>query len=151
MKYFQSLIERDPEAKYIGILTDCLKYATFAPIVKDNKVTELRQIGSTRDISLMDPNEVLLWIGSFLFSKSGLSHSAVDLKIRFGPDSPTHALGLTELTALWKEVKDKAEANLKLKLWIKNTSIVYGNEPAVGAFMGHTYLVTLVKLLIYLP
>jgi hypothetical protein len=30
-------------------------------------------------------------------------------------------------------------------------SIVYGNEPAVGAFMDHTYLVTLVKLLIYLP
>jgi hypothetical protein len=28
--------------------------------------------------------------------------------------------------------------------------IVYGSEPSVGVFPGHTYLVTLTKLLIYL-
>jgi hypothetical protein len=98
----------------------------------------------------MDPNEVSLWIDSFLFSKSGLKPTAIDLKIRFGPGSPTHTLAIDELNNLWRTVESENEVQLKAKLWIKNMRIVYGNEPLINAFLDHTYLVTIVKILVYL-
>ena len=95
----------------------------------------------------MDPNEVILWIDSFIFSKSGLKPTAIDLKIRFGPGSPTHTFAINELNNLWDRVKSEKEAQLKNKLWVQNMRLVYGAEPLVHAFLGHTYLVTIVKFL----
>jgi SAM-dependent methyltransferase len=47
-------------------------------------------------------------------------------------------------------VKDEKDIALKLDLWAKNMEIVYGGRPEVSSFIDHTYLVTLVKLIVYL-
>ena len=47
-------------------------------------------------------------------------------------------------------VKNEPSVKLKFELWSKNMEIVYGSRPKVDAFIDQTYLVTLVKLIVYL-
>jgi len=72
------------------------------------------------------------------------------LKWRFGPGRPTHSIAIDELRCLWSEVEGEKDAELKLDLWAKNMEIVYGGKPELSSFIDHTYLVTLVKLIVYL-
>lgn len=149
VKYFQALYEHDPNRKYVGIVTDGLTFIAYYPVFDKDEVADVKEI-SRINLANASIDNSIVWIDSFLFSKSGLRATAEDLSLRFGPGSPTHALAKKELDALWKEVEDAEEVSLKLRLWTKNMAIVYGNEPSVDAFLDHTYLVTLVKLLIYL-
>jgi hypothetical protein len=150
IKYFQLLYDDDPEAKYVGMLTDCIKYAAFVPEITNGKITSLNPLETIKDISLMDPREVIQWIDSFLFSKSGMKPTALDLTVRFGPGSPTHKFAINELANLQKMVKSEKDVQLKMTLWLKNMEIVYGSQPVIEAFIDHTYLVTIVKILVYL-
>ncbi|MEM3437156.1 MAG: N-6 DNA methylase [Nitrososphaerales archaeon] len=72
------------------------------------------------------------------------------MKWRFGPYSPTYSLAIDVLRSLWVEVEEERDAKLKLDLWAKNMEIVYGSKPELESFIAHTYLVTLVKLIVYL-
>jgi methylase of polypeptide subunit release factors len=149
LKYFQVLHEREPERKHVGIATDVIDFVAYLPVIKNEKVVGLNKIGSI-NIAEAPPFESILWLDSFIFSKHKIRPSAVDLRWRFGPESPTYSVAIDELTALWDEVKDEKDIALKLDLWAKNMEIVYGGKPEVSAFIEHTYLVTLVKLIVYL-
>ncbi|MFN3621393.1 MAG: Eco57I restriction-modification methylase domain-containing protein, partial [Nitrososphaerales archaeon] len=46
-------------------------------------------------------------------------------------------------------MEGERDAQLKLDLWTKNMEIVYGSKPKLSSFIDHTYLVTLVKLIVY--
>jgi len=119
-------------------------------MISDGKVIGLSQLSEPKDITTMDPEDAILWLDSFLFSKDGLKPTAEDLSLRFGPSSPTYGLLRKELETLFSAVSDRDEVRLKFKLWTRNMNIVYGREPEVGAFLDQTYLITLVKLIIYL-
>jgi len=149
IKYFQVLHERVPERRHIGIATDVIEFSAYTPVVKEGQVVGLKKIGSV-NIAEASSAESVLWIDSFVFSKPKIRPSAMDLRWRFGPDSPTYFVSVDELTAIWNEVKDEKDVALKLDLWAKNMEIVYGGRPEVSSFIDHTYLVTLVKLIVYL-
>lgn len=149
MKYFQVLHEKEPERKHIGIATDVIEFVAYIPIIKDGKVVSLSKIGSV-NIAEAASSESVLWLDSFIFSKPKIRPSAMDLRWRFGPDSPTYCVSVDELTALWEEVKNEKDVALKFDLWARNMEIVYGGRPEVASFIDHTYLVTLVKLIVYL-
>lgn len=149
MKYFQLLHEKEPERKHIGIATDVIEFVAYIPVIKDGKVVSLSKIGSI-NIAETASSESVLWLDSFIFSKPKIRPSAMDLRWRFGPDSPTYCVSVDGLTAFWEEVKEEKDVKLKLDLWAKNMEIVYGGRPEVSSFIDHTYLVTLVKLIVYL-
>ena len=149
MKYFQVLREKEPERKHIGIATDVIEFVAYIPVIKDGKVVSLSKIGSI-NIAEVASSESVLWLDSFIFSKPKIRPSAMDLRWRFGPDSPTYFVSIDGLTALWEEVKEEKDVRLRLDLWAKNMEIVYGGRPEVSSFIDHTYLVTLVKLIVYL-
>ncbi len=149
MKYFQLLHEKEPERKHIGIATDVIEFVAYIPVIKDGKVISLNKIGSI-NIADAASSESVLWLDSFVFSKPKIRPSAMDLRWRFGPDSPTYCVSVDGLTALWEEVQEEKDVKLKLDLWAKNMEIVYGGRPEVSSFIDHTYLVTLVKLIVYL-
>lgn len=149
MKYFQVLHEREPERKHIGIATDVIKFSAFSPVIEDGRVVDLKKIGSV-NIAEASPSESVLWLDSFIFSKPKIRPSAQDLRWRFGPDSPTYAVSVDMLRELWERVKDESDVALKFDLWARNMEIVYGSRPEVASFIDHTYLVTLVKLIVYL-
>lgn len=149
MKYFQVLHEKEPERRHVGVATDVVEFVAYTPVIKGGKVVGLSRIGSV-NIAEASASESVLWLDSFVFSKPKIRPSAMDLRWRFGPDSPTYCVTIDGLTALWDEVKDEKDVALKLDLWAKNMEIVYGGRPEVSAFIDHTYLVTLVKLIVYL-
>lgn len=149
IKYLQSLLEDQPSRRHIGVVTDVIRYKAFLPVIKNGKVVDLKEIGSI-DMTKVSPADGIFWLDSFLFSKYGIRPTADDLKWRFGPASPTYGVTIDELTSLWSEIKDKEDVKLKMNLWAKNMQIVYGSEPEERVFIDHTYLVTLVKLIIYL-
>ena len=148
-KYFQALYEREPEKKYVGIATDIIVFKAYTPLIKNGQVVDVSEIGSI-DISKVSVTEAILWLDSFIFSKPRIRPTAEDLKWRFGPSSPTYAIAVDELRALWREVEDQSDVKLKLNLWAKSMEIVYGSKPKLISFIDHTYLVTLVKLIVYL-
>lgn len=148
-KYFQVLHERSPERKYIGIATDVIVFRAYTPMIKNGQIIDINEIGSI-DISSVAETEAILWLDSFIFSKPKIRPTAEDLKYRFGPGTPTYAIAVNELQTSWDEVRDQDDAKLKFDLWSKSMEIVYGSKPKLEAFINHTYLVTLVKLIIYI-
>ncbi len=149
MKYFQVLQEKEPDKHHIGIATDVVNFIAYTPVIESGKVVDLNKIGSI-NIAEASAIESVLWLDSFVFSKPKISPSAVDLRWRFGPDSPTYYVTIDGLILLWDEVKVETDVSLKFDLWAKNMEIVYGSKPEVPSFIDHTYLVTLVKLIVYL-
>jgi SAM-dependent methyltransferase len=149
VKYFQVLHEKEPERRHVGVATDVIEFVAYTPVIKGGKVVGLNKIGSI-NIAEASASESVLWLDSFVFSKPKIRPSAMDLRWRFGPDSPTYCVTIDGLCALWDEVRDEKDVALKLDLWAKNMEIVYGGRPEVSAFIDHTYLVTLVKLIVYL-
>lgn len=147
-KYLQALYEVDSK-KSVGIITDAIEFKAYHPIIEDNRVVNLEKI-SHLNLEEEPPEEAFKWFDSFLFSRSQIKPSAHDLKARFGPGSPTYHLIATELRKLWDKVKDREDIKLKFGLWRKNMEIVYGSEPKTESFIDNTYIVTLVKIIVYL-
>jgi methylase of polypeptide subunit release factors len=148
-KYFQALREKFPGMKYIAIATDCTVFKAYVSVWKDNVISGFEEISSL-DISKSTPSESILWLDSFIFSKPKIRPSAEDLKWRFGPASPTYWIAIKTLKDLWDKVRHEPDIKLKLDIWKRNLEIVYGKAPHEQSFIDHTYLVTLVKLIIYL-
>ncbi len=146
--YFQAMYEAKPEEKYVGIATDVINFKAFIPIIKNGQVVNISEISSI-NLSITPVEEIILWLDSFIFYKPKIRPTADDLKFRFGPGSPTHSLAVDVLNSLWEEVKAEPSVKLKFDLWTKNMEIVYGSSPKGEAFIDQTYLVTLVKLIVY--
>jgi len=152
-KYFQALIENDPTRKYTGIVTDGIVFRAYVPILFRNTVLDVELIDRERgeiDLSKVHPMEAILWLDSFIFSSETLHPKAEDLRRRFGPGSVAYYSTMGTLKDAWKLVKNKKDVKLKLDLWQKNMEIVYGSAPEEEAFLSHTYLVTLVKIILAL-
>jgi hypothetical protein len=149
IKYFQCLREERPNEKYVAIATDLASYRAFHPKIENNVVIDLIEIGSI-NATTSEPAEFVIWLDSFMFSSRKRSPTAEDLKIRFGAGSPTYALVTQELREKWQRIGKNPEVQLKMNLWKRNMQIVYGREPQEEVFVDHTYVVTLVKLIVYL-
>ena len=143
-KYYKILKEKYPDDEFIGIATDGLRFKAYR-----FHNGELKEISSI-DISKASEKDAILWLDSFIFSKPKITPTAEDLKYRFGSGSPTYAILIDELKELWKEVENLENVKLKFELWLKNMEIVYGSKPTPDTFLDHTYLVMLIKLIIYL-
>ncbi len=148
-KYFQALLEREPDKNHIGIVTDGVDFIVYIPKIKNGQVVGLSKTSSLNMAETL-PSESVLWLDSFIFAKPKIIPSAMDLRWRFGPDSPTYSVAVDELNELWDKVWNEKDIALKLDLWARNMEIVYGSRPQVASFIDHTYLVTLVKLIVYL-
>jgi len=147
-KYFQLLIEAGRGERLIGIATDVIRYHAFVPVVKDGKVVDIKEISSI-DISQVPEEEAILWLDAYIFSKHKIRPTAIDLKLRFGPGSPTYAAAIDVFKRLYETVKSKEDVESRYEVWSKSMEVVYGSAPREEAFIDHTYLVTLVKLIVY--
>ncbi len=148
-KYFQSLIEENPKKRYVGIATDGVLFEAYLPVLENEKITRLKEIGKI-NVSKCEPEKFLYWLDAFLFSKEGLKPTAEDLKWTFGPGSPTYEISIEKMGDLWKSINEKEESKLKFELWKRYMQIVYGTAPEVESFIEQTYLVTLVKIIVFL-
>lgn len=148
-KYFQALHESNPSLKHVGLITDCVNFIEYVPVIKNDEVADVRRIGKI-NLEESNYNDSTLWLDAILFSKSKIFPRAEDLKFRFGLESPTYNFVLDELENAWEKIRDMSSQKIKLELWKKNMEIVYGRKPTDRSFLDQTFLVLLVKLLVYL-
>lgn len=156
IKYLQSYHEKFPNEDYIGMANDGLFFKVFKPQFQydDNHkkiaVTGLIEVDSLDLEREKDPYTIYLWFDSYLFSSEKVVPTSIDIKKRFGVDSPTYATFRYELEELWKIIKDKLPTITKFKNWAKYLEVVYGDEEKeLDLFFRHTYLSTLVKLIVH--
>lgn len=147
-KYFQALLELG-ESNSIAVITDGLIFYQYAPVIENDSVTGIREISSI-NIEEDTPQDVLFWLDAILFSKTQIVPSADDLKFRYGVGSPTYVYMINEFERAFKAIKDRDTTKIKLDYWKKHMEIVYGKAPTEIGFVEQTYLVTLVKMIVYL-
>jgi len=114
-------------------------------------VTDLQEIDRL-DIEqkLNDPEFVYLWFDSYFFASKKIIPTSIDIKRRFGVDSPTYSSFATVLSDLFAQVGMINRVNVKFANWQRYLEVVYGDKPqGTKLFIDHTYLATLSKLLIY--
>ncbi len=75
--------------------------------------------------------------------------SSETLKEEFGITSQLYSVAINKLNALWTNVKDEEEVKQKYNSWWRSMEVVYGEAPSGDLFLRHTYLATLVKLVLY--
>jgi hypothetical protein len=149
-KYFQSLYEKNPKTKHIGIATDGLYFKVYQPIIENNKVSKLELINEINlDASTIEI--IFNWFDSYFFASVNIVPTSDHLKQTFGLNSATYSVVRQELLKLFDEVKDNRRIKIKYDNWSKFLEIVYGDKPnEINLFIAHTYLSTFVKLLVYL-
>lgn len=114
-KYFQSLLERDFDSRNIGVVTDCIKFIQYVPIIDENIVTGKKEISSI-DLDVNPYNHCFLWLDSILFSEQQIIPTADDLKYRYGVGSHTYSNIIIELEKAWNLINNKESNNIKLEL-----------------------------------
>lgn len=148
-KYFQAYLEKSEEG-FLGIATDGVLFAVFVPITEKSEVIELKTI-NTLDMKNADIEEIFLWFDSLFFAETKIIPSSKDIKHRFGLESPTFFAVCNELEKLFAKLEFHGDtpALMKYNSWSKYLEIVYGDKPKDKTlFFKHTYLSTLVKLII---
>jgi hypothetical protein len=118
------------------IITDGLQFKVYTVHEKALLVREI-------NFQEVAPEQAIMFLDTFLFSERKVP-TAEDLNMRFGPGSAIYEEVVGELTDLFKAIKDP----VKFELWAKNMQLVYGSTPPDEAFVSHTYLMILVKLLL---
>jgi len=142
-KYLTALKDLRKGEIFTAIATDGLEFRSYLLVGQELKLISTMNVGEGLETTIG-------WLDSFLFSKKGLQPTAEDLRVKFGLRTPTYSRASEVLSTLFRKVSEKADVKLKVALWEKHLEIVYGQAPDLDEFISHTYLVTLVKIIMYL-
>ncbi|MEM5766198.1 MAG: N-6 DNA methylase [Candidatus Aenigmatarchaeota archaeon] len=143
-KYFKALKEIRKEENFVGIITDGAEFRAYI-LSSDDRLKEISKINISESFE-----NIILWLDSYFFTKRDLKPTAEDIQIKFGLKSPTYSVFHRMLKELFEKISHKPHNLLKFELWKKHLEIVYGSAPDLDEFIDHTYLITLVKLIMYL-
>lgn len=100
------------------------------------------------DISRGQPSEVLKWLDRYLLSRSLIPISSDDIAKDFGKSGEAYLVAIPILMKGWNKTREQAAATYAE--WAKYLSLVYGSSvDTEELFLRHTYLATLVKLMVY--
>ncbi len=133
---YTSILENNGQKVAVCIVTDGIEFKVFSVHGKPIEVRSMNFESATAE-------QAILFLDTFLFSERKIP-TAYDLNMRFGPGSPIYEELLSELTVLFKGMKDP----VKFQLWAKYMQLVYGSTPPEEAFVSQTYLMVLVRLLL---
>ena len=133
---YTAILRKNEQKVAECIITDGLKFEVYTINGKAEKVREINFEEATSDHAIM-------FLDTFLFVGRKVP-TADDLNMRFGPGSAIYETVISDLTNLFKVIKDP----IKFQLWAKNMQLVYGATPPEEAFVSQTYLMLLVRLLL---
>lgn len=148
-KYFQAYHEKFPNSRFIGIANDGIRFRVYLPVFHNNVVENVEEIDKI-DLEVSSVEKVFLWFDVYFFTTDKIVPTSEDIRKRFGLESPTFATILRQLEILFEKVQVFKPAMIKYENWNRYLEIVYGDKPNERKlFFKHTYLSTLVKLLIH--
>jgi hypothetical protein len=97
-----------------------------------------------------EPEFIYLWFDSYFFASRKIAPTSIDIRRRFGIDSPTYSSFIQELSGLFSKIGSQSRVKVKYTNWQNYLEVVYGDKPSeLELFFNHTYLATLSKLLVY--
>lgn len=148
--YFQSYFEKYHESDILGIANDGIRFKVFYPVFENDKVVQIQEIDEL-NLENTKPYDVFLWFDSYLFANEKITPTSSDIKKRFGLESPTYKTVARKLEKLFeKAVLSHKPSLIKYESWARYLEVVYGERPKdKQLFFVHTYLSTLVKLIVH--
>jgi len=156
-KYLQSYHEKNPGVDFIGIASDGVLFKVYKPRFSHTPTGDrlaVEKIIPTDSLDLAevkDGLDIFTWFDSYFFWSQKIIPTSFDIKKRFGLKSGTYVKFMEELITLHESLQNKAFFNTKFKNWSKYLEIVYGDPvEELELFLRHTYLSTLVKMIVYI-
>lgn len=115
IKYFQAFRQKFPKQKFIGIVTDNLRFLVYNPVIENDIVKDIVEMDKL-DIEqkVNDPDFVYLWFDSYFFVSKKIIPTSVDIRKRFGADSPTYYSFTNELSKIYTQIGTKNQVKVKL-------------------------------------
>lgn len=125
--------------RYVGILTDGANWHLYHLSGEALEEVAALSLNSSRP----DAGRLTVWLEGILATDRDIKPSALELKRRFGSDSPAHLLNHASLHSLYVRDRDSADTRLKRELWAKllRTAFGKGFDDDEYLFIDHTLLV----------
>jgi len=128
----------------LGIITDGCRFEVYR--LKNGNLTKIDEFVLRAET----PEDVLLWLDSYLFQQRNVEPTVQDISFRFGSRSPIFKSAMETLSRMWAHVKGDPAARTKFDEWDALLRIVYGSKVGeTELFLRHTYLALLVRLLAF--
>ena len=128
--------------RYVGILTDGVEWRLFH-LSQDGQtllpVSSIVLSGSEQDRQA----SLTVWLDTILATATGISPLPEEIERRLGVQSASYQLDFASLSALYAEVADDPEVQLKRELWAKLLRTSFGSAfvDDQRLFIDHTLLV----------
>lgn len=149
--------ESGEDYNFTLLATDCKNWKVYAPdhkkLVGNENITvddvELEETESFQ-IDEDQPDETFYFLDRYLFQTRPQKPTLERMKQDFGEHSPIFVSCLDHLSQYFEEVRDDDHVTVAFEQWQRFLSIAYGSfEAREEAFLVHTYLSILAKLLAY--
>jgi hypothetical protein len=132
--------EADTGQRFVGIATDGAEFRVY--MVRDGRLDELGQFRPR----LKEPRGLLGWLERVVALHDEILPDVVAIQGRLGRQSIAYHRAIREIEALWSDLEDNPEANLKRDLWNRLLRVAYGADVETPAlFFQHTYLTIVAK------
>jgi hypothetical protein len=126
--------------RYVGILTDGATWQVY--LDNDGNFQKVAELALTpRDTDAFD--RLMTWLEAVMATADRVRPVPSEIQAKLGQSSPSFALDIAELTALYEQCKDQPEVKLKRSLWAKLLTTALGTsfKDDTTLFVQHTYLV----------
>jgi len=135
--YVQDRVQ-ETGARYAGVLTDGAEWHLYHP--NDGQLSLVSSFHLTNTSGV---NDLLIWLEGVLATATAVAPTPAAVVQRLGATSPSHALDVADLTALFERHRNHPGVGLKRALWAKLLTTALGtafsNEDSL--FIEHTLLV----------
>jgi hypothetical protein len=112
------------EQRYVGVLTDGAQWHLH------HFHAGARQLVSSISIDPRTPDVegLCVWLEGVLATAEKIAPTPTEIARRLGATSPAHALGVADLTALYRQHRDDPGVALKRQLWTKPLTTALGTS-----------------------
>jgi SAM-dependent methyltransferase len=132
--------EAETGQRFVGIATDGAEFRVY--MVRDGRLDELGQFKP----KVNEPRALLAWLESVVALSDEIPPDVISIQRELGRHSIAYHRAIREIGALWNDLKDDPEANLKRDLWNRLLRVAYGTDiEAPALFFQHTYLTIVAK------
>lgn len=127
-------------SRYVGILTDGAEWRLYSDHAGGFAQVTALTVG-LRDGDAAE--RLVAWLEAVMATGEKIKPTPHAIRDKLGQGSPSFALDIAELTALYEECKDLPEVKLKRSLWAKLLTTALGTsfKNDTDLFIQHTYLV----------
>lgn len=131
--------------RYVGILTDGTEWRLYGH--HGDLFSEVTRL----TVTPRDPDcdgRLTTWLEAVMATCERVGPTPAEIKAKLGSDSPSFALDIADITAMYEAVADSSEVKLKRSLWSKLLTTALGTQftDQTSLFVEHTYLVLIAEV-----